>query len=59
MVRTKNVTPSGGGDDQDPRPFTQDKAKEVYLEHQGGKKKSRLDRATCATIAAVAVDQAE
>jgi hypothetical protein len=60
MVRTKNVTPSGGGDDQDPpRPFRQDKGKTVYLEQQGGKKKRRLDRATRAAIAVVAVDQAE
>jgi hypothetical protein len=60
-VRTKNVTPSGGGNDQDPpRPFRQDKGKEVYLELQGGKKKIRLDRATRAAVAAaVAADQAE
>ena len=54
MVRTKNVTP-GGGDDQDlPRPFKQDKGKTVYLEQQGGKKKCRLDRATRATVVTVA-----
>jgi hypothetical protein len=61
MVRTKNVTPSGGGDDQDPpRPFRQDKGKTVYLEQQGGKKKRWLDRATRAAIAIVAAsDQVE
>jgi hypothetical protein len=58
IVRTKNVTPSGGGDDQDPpRPFRQVKGKTVYLEQQGGKKKRRLDRVTHAAI--TAVDQAE
>jgi hypothetical protein len=60
MMRTKNVTPSGGGDDQDPpRPFRQDKGKAVYLKKQGGKKKRRLDRATHAKVVAAAADQAE
>jgi hypothetical protein len=60
MVGTKNVTPAGGGDDQDPpRSFRQVRVKTVYLEHQGGKKKRRLDRATRAAIAAAAADQAE
>jgi hypothetical protein len=50
-----NVTPSGGGDDQDPPcPFRQYKGKTVYLEQQGGKKKRRLDRATPAAIVAMA-----
>jgi hypothetical protein len=40
MVRTKNVTLLGGGDDQDPpRHFRHYKGEEVYLEKQGGKKK--------------------
>jgi hypothetical protein len=40
MVRTKNVTPAGGDDDQDPPcPFRQDNDKEVYLEQQGGKRR--------------------
>jgi hypothetical protein len=60
MVRTKNVTPLGGGDDQDPpRPFRQVKGKLVYLEQQEGRKKRCLDRAARAAIAAVAVDQAK
>ena len=61
MVRTKNVTPSGGEDDEDPpRPFRQIKGKTVYLEQQEGRKKRRLDRATCAALAAAAaVDQAK
>jgi hypothetical protein len=32
MVRTKNVSSLGGGDDEDPRPFRQVKGKTVYLE---------------------------
>jgi hypothetical protein len=40
MVRTKNVTPLGGGDDQDPpRPLRHDKGKIVYLEQQGARKR--------------------
>jgi hypothetical protein len=60
-VRTKNVTPSRGGDDKDPpRPFRQVKGKTVYLEQQEGRKKRRLDRAARAALAAVAAaDQAE
>jgi hypothetical protein len=55
MVRTKNITPAGGGNDQDPpRPFRQDKGKDDYLELQGGKKKRKLDTATRAAVAAVA-----
>jgi hypothetical protein len=46
MVRTKNVSALGGGDDEDPpRPFRQVKGKIVYLEQQEGRKKRRLDRA--------------
>ena len=60
MVRTKNVTPSGGGDDEDPpRPFGQVKGKTVYLEQQEGRKKRRLDRAARASLATAAADQAE
>jgi hypothetical protein len=61
MVRTKNVTPSGGGDDEDPpRPFRQVKWKTVYLEQQERRKNIRMDRATRATLAAAAAaDQAE
>jgi hypothetical protein len=61
MVRTKNVTPSGGGDDEDPpRPFRQVKGKTVYLEQQEGRKKRRMDRAARAALAAVAAaDQDE
>jgi hypothetical protein len=60
MVRTKNVTPLGGGDDQDPpRPFKQDKGQTIYLEQQGDEKRW-LDRATRAAIATIAVvDHAE
>jgi hypothetical protein len=61
MVRTKNVTPPGGEDDEDhPRPFRQVKGKTVYLEQQEGRKKRHLDRASRAALAAAAaVDQAE
>jgi hypothetical protein len=61
MVRTKNVTPSGGGDDEDPpRPFRQVKGNTVYLEQQEGSKKRHMDRAARAALAAAAaVDQAE
>jgi hypothetical protein len=60
MVRTNNVTPSGGGDDHDPlRPFRHDKGKDVYLEQHGGKKKQKLDRATQVVVAAAAADPAE
>jgi hypothetical protein len=57
MARTKNVTPSGGGDDEDPpRPFRQVKGKTVYLEQQEGKKKRCLDRAARAALVAAAID---
>jgi hypothetical protein len=61
MVRTKNVSVPGGGDDEDPpRPFRQVKGKTVYLEQQKGRKKWRLDRAVRAALAAVvAAEQAE
>ena len=61
MVRTKNVTLLGGGEDQDPpRPFRQVKGKTVYLEQQEGHKKRRLDRAARAALAAAAAaEQAE
>jgi hypothetical protein len=61
MVRTKNVTPSGGGDDEDPpRPFRQVKGRIVYLEQQEGRKKRRMDRAARAALAAAAAaDQAK
>jgi hypothetical protein len=61
MVRTKNVSAPGGGDDEDPpRPFRQVKGKIVYLEQQEGRKKRRLDRAARAALAATAVaEQAE
>jgi hypothetical protein len=61
MVRTKNVTPPGGEDDEDPpRPFRQVKGKTIYLEQQEGRKKRRLDRASRVALAAAAsVDQAE
>jgi hypothetical protein len=61
MVRTKNITPSGGGDDEDPpRPFRQVKGKTVYLEQQEGREKRRLDRAArAALVAAATADQAE
>jgi transposase len=61
MVRTKNVTPSGGGDDEDPpRPFRQVKGKIVYLEQKESKKKRSMDRgARAALAAAAAADQAE
>jgi hypothetical protein len=36
MVRTKNVTPSGGGDDQDPPcPFKQERARLSTLSSKG------------------------
>jgi hypothetical protein len=55
MVRTKNVSAPGGGDDEDPpRPFGQVKGKTVYLEQQEGRKKRCLDRAACAALAASA-----
>lgn len=61
MVRTKNVTPGGGGDHQDPPcPIRQEKGKVVYLEQQGGKKKCSLDRANRAAEAATgAAERAE
>jgi hypothetical protein len=41
MVRTKNVSAPGGGDDEDPpRPFRQVKGKTVYLEQQEGGRSS-------------------
>jgi type II secretory pathway pseudopilin PulG len=53
MVRTKNVSAPGGGDDEEPpRPFRQVKGKTVYLEQQEGRKKQRLDRAARAALAA-------
>jgi hypothetical protein len=59
MVRTKNVSSSGGGDDEDPpRPLRQVKGKIVYLEQQEGRKKGRMDRAARAALAA-ATEQAE
>jgi hypothetical protein len=60
MVRMKDVTLSGGGDYQDPpRPFRQDKGKDIYLQQQGGKKKRNLDKATRAAVAARGADRAE
>jgi hypothetical protein len=61
MPRTKNVSASGGGDDEDPpRPFRQVKGKTVYLEQQEGRKKRCLDRAArAAAAAAAAAEQAE
>jgi hypothetical protein len=61
MVRTKNVSAPGGGDDEDPpRPFRQVKGKTVYLEQQEGCKKRRLDRAARAALAvATTAEQAE
>jgi uncharacterized ParB-like nuclease family protein len=61
MVRTKNVSAPGGGDDEDPPcPFRQVKGKTVYLEQQKCHKKRRMDRATRAALAAaVAAEQAE
>jgi hypothetical protein len=61
MVRMKNVSSSGGGDDEDPpRPFRQVKGKTVYLKQQEGRKKHRMDRAAHAALAAIAaVEQAE
>jgi hypothetical protein len=61
MVRTKNVSSLGGGNDEDPpRPFRQVKGKTIYLEQQEGRKKRRIDRAACAALAAAAaVEQAE
>jgi hypothetical protein len=54
MVRTKNVSAPGGGDDEDPpRPFRQVKGKTMYLEQQEGCKKRRMDRAVRAALAAV------
>jgi hypothetical protein len=56
MVRTKNVSAPGGGDDEDPpRPFRQVKGKTVYLEQPEGRKKRRLDRAARAALAVTAV----
>jgi hypothetical protein len=53
MVRTKNVSTPGGGDDEDPpRPFRQIKGKTVYLEQQEGRKKRHMDRAARAALAA-------
>jgi hypothetical protein len=55
MVRTKNVSALGGGDNEDPpHPFRQVKGKTVYLEQQEGRKKQRLDRAARAALAAAA-----
>jgi hypothetical protein len=55
MVRTKNVSALGGGDDEDPPcPFRQVKGKIVYLEQQEGRKKQRMDRAARAALAAAA-----
>jgi hypothetical protein len=61
MVRTKNVSVPGGGDDKDPpRPFRQVNGKTVYLEQQEGRKKPCLDRASRAALAAAtAAKQAE
>jgi hypothetical protein len=60
MVRTKNVSVPGGGDDEDPpRSFRQVKGKIVYLEQQEGRKKRRMDRAARAALAAAAADRAE
>jgi hypothetical protein len=62
MPHTKNVSASGGGDDEDPRcPFRQVKGKTVYLEQQEGRKKQCLDRAAraAAAAAAAAAEQAE
>jgi hypothetical protein len=59
MVRTKNVSVLGGGENEDPpRPFRQVKGKTVYLEQQEGHKKRCLDRAARAALAATA-EQAE
>ena len=58
MVRTKNVSAPGGGDDEDPpRPFRQVKGKTVYLEKQEGRKKRSLDRAARAALAAAAAGE--
>jgi hypothetical protein len=61
MVRTKNVSTPGGGDDEDPPlPFRQIKGMTVYLQHQEGQKKQCMDRAVRAALAvAAAVEQAE
>jgi hypothetical protein len=60
MVRTKNVSAPGGGDDEDPPcPFRQVKGKTVYLEQQEGRKKRCLDRAARAALAAASAEQAE
>jgi hypothetical protein len=60
MVRTKNVSAPGGGDDEDPpRPFRQVKGRTIYLEQQKGRKKQCLDRAARASLAAAADEQAE
>ena len=59
MVQTKNVSLSGGGDDEDPPgPFRQVKGKIVYLEQQEGSKKHLMDKASRAALAvAAAVEQ--
>jgi hypothetical protein len=61
MVRAKNVSAPGGGDDEDPpRPIRQVKGKTIYLEQQEGHKKRRLDRAArAALVVAAAAEQAE
>jgi hypothetical protein len=61
MLRTKNVSAPGGGDDEDPRrPFRQVKGKTIYLEQQEGRKKQRMDRAArAAATAAAAAEQVE
>jgi hypothetical protein len=57
----KNVSASGGGDDEDPpRPFRQVKGKTIYLKQKEGRKKHHMDRAARAALAAaVAAEQAE
>jgi hypothetical protein len=61
MVRTKNVSSSGEGNDEDPPcPFRQVKGKTVYLEQQEGRKKRCMDRAAHVALAAATVtEQAE
>jgi hypothetical protein len=61
MMRTKNVSAPGGGDDEDPpRPLRQVKGKTIYLEKQEGWKKRRMDRAArAALVVAAAAEQAE
>jgi hypothetical protein len=55
MLRTKNVSALGGGDDEDPpRPFRQVKGKTFYLDQQEGRKKRHLDRAAREALAAAA-----